>query len=192
MRCWTLPGVAAALVLAVASCPPGRSSIPPINLWARRRNRPLPFLKKAGIDQNLAGSSRSTIIFSTPAVPMCLWALLSASSCGHGAGLLQVPHALPPGAQRHGQDAAPGGFTPGKDYDIVIASIDPADTPADGAAEKARFLESLGKPDAASSVHFLTGPRPRLPTSPRPPASTTCGWPGRTERWISLPTPASS
>jgi protein SCO1 len=49
-------------------------------------------------------------------------------------------------------------FSPGKDYDIVIASIDPADTPADGAAEKARFLETLGKPDAASSVHFLTGP----------------------------------
>jgi hypothetical protein len=48
-------------------------------------------------------------------------------------------------------------FTPGKDYDVVIASIDPADTPADGAAEKVRFLDSLGNPGAASSVHFLTG-----------------------------------
>jgi protein SCO1/2 len=48
-------------------------------------------------------------------------------------------------------------FSPGKDYDIVIASIDPADTPADGAAEKVRFLDSLGNPGAASSVHFLTG-----------------------------------
>jgi protein SCO1 len=48
-------------------------------------------------------------------------------------------------------------FTPGKDYDIVIASIDPGDTPADGAAEKVRFLDSLGAPGAGSSVHFLTG-----------------------------------
>jgi protein SCO1 len=48
-------------------------------------------------------------------------------------------------------------FTPGKDYDIVVASIDPADTPADGAAEKVRFLDSLGAPGAGSSVHFLTG-----------------------------------
>jgi protein SCO1/2 len=48
-------------------------------------------------------------------------------------------------------------FTPGKDYDIVIASIDPADTPADGAAEKVRFLDSLGYPGGGSSVHFLTG-----------------------------------
>src|SRR6202162_1102495 len=48
------------------------------------------------------------------------------------------------------------GFTPGKDYDIVVTSIDPMDTPADGAAEKAHFLESLGTPDAGASVHFLT------------------------------------
>ncbi len=49
------------------------------------------------------------------------------------------------------------GFAPGKDYDIVVTSIDPADTPADGAAEKAHFLGSLGAPGAGSSVHFLTG-----------------------------------
>ena len=49
------------------------------------------------------------------------------------------------------------GFTPGKDYDVVITSIDPMDTPADGAAEKTQFLESLGAPGAGSSVHFLTG-----------------------------------
>jgi len=49
------------------------------------------------------------------------------------------------------------GFTPGKDYDVVITSIDPMDTPADGAVEKTRFLESLGAPEAGSSVHFLTG-----------------------------------
>src|ERR1700728_3158851 len=49
------------------------------------------------------------------------------------------------------------GFAPGKDYDVVITSIDPADTPADGAAEKAHFLDSLGAPGAGSSVHFLTG-----------------------------------
>jgi protein SCO1/2 len=49
------------------------------------------------------------------------------------------------------------GFTPGKDYDIVVSSIDPADTPADGAAEKTRFLDSLGAAGAGASVHFLTG-----------------------------------
>jgi protein SCO1 len=49
------------------------------------------------------------------------------------------------------------GFVPGKDYDVVITSIDPMDTPADGVAEKTQFLASLGTPEAGSSVHFLTG-----------------------------------
>jgi protein SCO1 len=49
------------------------------------------------------------------------------------------------------------GFVPGKDYDVVITSIDPMDSPADGAVEKTRFLETLGAPEAGSSVHFLTG-----------------------------------
>jgi protein SCO1/2 len=51
------------------------------------------------------------------------------------------------------------GFVPGKDYDVVITSIDPMDTPADGAAEKTKFLNSLGAPDAGANVHFLTGPQ---------------------------------
>lgn len=50
------------------------------------------------------------------------------------------------------------GFTAGKQYEVVVASIDPMDTPADAAAEKQRFLGWLGDPGAASSVHFLTGP----------------------------------
>jgi protein SCO1 len=53
-------------------------------------------------------------------------------------------------------------FTPGKDYDVVITSIDPEDTPADAATEKSRFLESLGTPNAGSSVHFLTGQQPAI------------------------------
>jgi protein SCO1/2 len=51
------------------------------------------------------------------------------------------------------------GFVPGKDYDVVVTSIDPADTPADGSAEKTHFLNSLGTPDAGANVHFLTGPQ---------------------------------
>ena len=46
---------------------------------------------------------------------------------------------------------------PGHDYDIIVASIDPTDTPADATEAKQHFLMMLGNPDAASSVHFLTG-----------------------------------
>ncbi|HEY4047389.1 MAG TPA: SCO family protein [Acidobacteriaceae bacterium] len=49
------------------------------------------------------------------------------------------------------------GFTAGKQYDVIVASIDPNDAPSDAAAEKQRFLGWLGDPGAASSLHFLTG-----------------------------------
>jgi protein SCO1 len=49
------------------------------------------------------------------------------------------------------------GLKAGKDYEVVIASFDPKDTPQEAASEKQRFLGWLGDPGAASGVHFLTG-----------------------------------
>lgn len=54
------------------------------------------------------------------------------------------------------------GFKAGKDYDVVVASFDPKDTPQQAAAEKQRFLGWLGDPSAASGVHFLTGTQPSI------------------------------
>lgn len=52
------------------------------------------------------------------------------------------------------------GFHVGKEYDVLVASIDPDDKPADGLAEKQHFLSMLDAPaSAAGSVHFLTGPQ---------------------------------
>ena len=49
------------------------------------------------------------------------------------------------------------GLHPGHDYDVVVASIDPSDTPADSVESKQHFLMMLGDSSAANSVHFLTG-----------------------------------
>lgn len=54
------------------------------------------------------------------------------------------------------------GFRAGKDYDVVIASFDPKDTPSKAASEKQLFLSWLGDPAAASGVHFLTGQQPSI------------------------------
>jgi protein SCO1/2 len=51
-------------------------------------------------------------------------------------------------------------LTPGKDYDVLIFSIDPEDKPADAVAEKRTFLHEAGwdnQSAPASAVHFLTG-----------------------------------
>jgi protein SCO1/2 len=51
-------------------------------------------------------------------------------------------------------------FTPGKDYDIVVVSFDPADTPSLAAAKKdevvARYNDGRGKRATAPAWHFLT------------------------------------
>ncbi len=49
------------------------------------------------------------------------------------------------------------GLHAGKDYEVVVVSFDPNDTPQQAAGEKQRFLDWLGDPSAASGVHFLTG-----------------------------------
>jgi protein SCO1/2 len=45
----------------------------------------------------------------------------------------------------------------GKDFDVVVVSIDPRDTPALAAAKKANYLRSYGRPMSAAGWHFLTG-----------------------------------
>ncbi len=54
------------------------------------------------------------------------------------------------------------GFHAGHEYDIVVASIDPTDTPADAATAKQDFLAKMGlaaTDPAAANIHFLTGPQ---------------------------------
>jgi protein SCO1/2 len=55
-------------------------------------------------------------------------------------------------------------LTPGKDYDVVIVSIDPMDKPADALKEKTVFLTEAGfsTPAEAKAVHFLTGAEPAI------------------------------
>lgn len=49
------------------------------------------------------------------------------------------------------------GFHAGNQYDIVVASIDPTDTPTDAVEAKQHFVGMLGSAAAAENVHFLTG-----------------------------------
>jgi protein SCO1 len=48
-------------------------------------------------------------------------------------------------------------LVPGKDYDVITVSIDPDDSPSDGAAEKARFVSEVGLSGIVKATHFLTG-----------------------------------
>lgn len=48
-------------------------------------------------------------------------------------------------------------LTAGTDYECVVVSFDPLETPELAAANKERFLELYARPGAGQGVHFLTG-----------------------------------
>ncbi len=45
----------------------------------------------------------------------------------------------------------------GKDYEVIVVSFDPKETPELAAKAKARYLHGYDHPGAAGGVHFLTG-----------------------------------
>jgi protein SCO1/2 len=53
-------------------------------------------------------------------------------------------------------------LTPGKDFNIVIASIDPTEGPALARSEKATYVKRYGRAGSEQGWHFLTGPEPSI------------------------------
>src|ERR1700755_3506305 len=51
-------------------------------------------------------------------------------------------------------------LTPGKDFDVVIVSIDPSDSPEQAAKSKALYVKRYGRPETAACWHLLPGLRP--------------------------------
>jgi len=51
---------------------------------------------------------------------------------------------------------------PGKDYDVVVISFDPNETPAMAMAKKATYMKNFGHPETAGGWHFLTGATPSI------------------------------
>ncbi len=51
---------------------------------------------------------------------------------------------------------------PGKDFQIVVFSIDPTETPELAAKKKAFYLKRYGRPETASGWHFLVGQKPAI------------------------------
>jgi protein SCO1/2 len=54
------------------------------------------------------------------------------------------------------------GYAPARDYDVIVASIDPTDTPADAETARQKFVAQLGGNVPLGSVHFLTGAQPEI------------------------------
>jgi protein SCO1/2 len=53
-------------------------------------------------------------------------------------------------------------LTPGKDFSVIVISIDPTETPELAARKKAFYLKRYGRTETANGWHFLTGKTPDI------------------------------
>jgi protein SCO1/2 len=53
-------------------------------------------------------------------------------------------------------------FNAGQDFDVVLVSIDPRETPAQAAAKKAEYATRYKRPGTEGGWHFLTGDEPQI------------------------------
>lgn len=53
-------------------------------------------------------------------------------------------------------------FVPGKDFDIIVVSIDPTEGTDLAAAKKRENLKRYGHPETANGWHFMTGTQPNI------------------------------
>jgi protein SCO1/2 len=53
-------------------------------------------------------------------------------------------------------------FKPGKDFNIIVVSIDPTEGTDLAAAKKRTYLKRYGHPETADGWHFLTGTQPNI------------------------------
>jgi protein SCO1/2 len=53
-------------------------------------------------------------------------------------------------------------YIPGKDFNIVVVSIDPTEGTDLAAAKKREYLKRYGRPETANGWHFLTGTQPNI------------------------------
>jgi protein SCO1 len=51
---------------------------------------------------------------------------------------------------------------PGKDFNVIVVSIDPTETTAMAAAKKRFYLRRYGRPETAYGWHFMTGTQPNI------------------------------
>jgi protein SCO1/2 len=53
-------------------------------------------------------------------------------------------------------------FVPGKDFDVIVVSIDPTEGTELAAAKKRIYLKRYGHPETAAGWHFMTGTQPNI------------------------------
>ncbi len=158
MRIWAVIGMALAVSTGSVAGAQGYSADKPLGATAQSRPD---YLAHAGIEQRLGQPLPLAAVYTDETGrtgPVSSWfdgkpAVMAEVYYKCAMLCPQVLHGLATGL-------AQTTLKVGKDYDVLVFSIDPMDTPADAAVQKRQFLNEAGMtgdPQAAGAVHFLTG-----------------------------------
>ena len=147
--------VAAVLVASAAQAQPrGPMSIPPGKAAAEQ----IPALREVGIDQKLDGAIPLDAPFADEAgKDVTLRQYFGARPVILALVYFECPMLCIQTLTGLSGSLEALAFNPGKEFELVVVSIDPGETPALAANSKKTFLRRYGRQGVDGSVHFLTG-----------------------------------
>jgi protein SCO1 len=162
MRCvMRVAGCCVALMLGVGTMvAQGYSADKPIGAMAQQRPA---YLEHAGIVQQLGKPLPMAATFTDEtgkSAPLQTWFAgkpVAMAMVYYKCAMLcpQVLHGLAMGLKSTT-------LMPGKDYEVLVFSIDPTDTPADAVTQRQQFLSEAGMTAHPEAVHFLTAAKPSI------------------------------
>lgn len=159
---FTVYATAALAVVAVVS-PAAQRSLPGTSAPGQPAMAPLPILKDVRIDQKLDSPVPLDIPFVDEAgKDVTLGQYFGARPTVLALVYYECPMLCTQVLNGLFTSIEPLKLDAGRDFDIVVVSFDPGETPAMAQAKKASYLKHYQRPTAEAGVHFLTGRQPAI------------------------------
>lgn len=118
----------------------------------------IPMLRDAGVDQKLDSQVPLDAVFSDEAgQDVRLGDLVKGRPVVLVLAYYECPVLCGQVISATAASIVPLDFTAGKEFDVVVVSFDPGETPAMAAAKRETFLTRYGRPGSEQAIHFLTG-----------------------------------
>jgi protein SCO1/2 len=118
----------------------------------------IPMLRDAGVDQKLDSQVPLDAVFSDASgTEVRLGDLVKGRPVVLVLAYYECPVLCGQVISATAASIVPLDFTAGKEFDVVVVSFDPGETPAMAAAKRETFLTRYGRPGSEQAIHFLTG-----------------------------------
>jgi protein SCO1/2 len=157
LRVLSVTFAAAALAYAsAASAQPGAiMSVPPPGTASQTQ---LPILKEVGLDQKLNAQVPLDLTFTDETGhEVTLGSLMGTRPVVLALVYYECPMLCTEVLNGLVASAETLSFDAGKQFDIIVVSFDPGETPSLAAQKKAQYVKRYGRPGAEAGMHFLTG-----------------------------------